>query len=57
MGRGAIGTEKAKSEFIIAPILAELRFMAKHEIRIEFNVDDAQGLNGRCDYVLSQSNN
>ncbi len=55
----AIGTEKAKSEFIIAPILSELREMTEHQISlfsgIEFNVDEEQGLNGRCDYIISQS--
>ncbi|EDN70877.1 conserved hypothetical protein [Beggiatoa sp. PS] len=55
----AIGTEKAKSEFIIAPILSELRELTEHRISlfsgIEFNVDEEHGLNGRCDYIISQS--
>jgi hypothetical protein len=55
----AIGTEKARSEFIIAPILAELTEIAQHHISlfsgIEFNVDEARGLNGRCDFLLSAS--
>lgn len=55
----AIGTEKAKSEFIIAPILAELRQITQQQISlfsgIEFNVDEDQGLNGRCDYIISLS--
>lgn len=55
----AIGTEKAKSEFIIAPLLAELREQAEHRISlfsgVEFNVDEQQGLNGRCDYIVSHS--
>lgn len=55
----AIGTEKAKSEFIIAPILSELRELTQHQTSlfsgIEFNVDEEQGLNGRCDYIISQS--
>ncbi len=55
----AIGTEKAKSEFIVAPILAELRARAEQRISlfsgIEFNIDESQGLTGRCDYIISLS--
>lgn len=55
----AIGTEKAKSEFIVAPILAELREFVEHRISLfsglEFNVDETHGLNGRCDYIISRS--
>lgn len=56
----AIGTEKARSEFIIAPILAELTELTHHAVSlfsgVEFNVDEAQGLTGRCDFLLSASN-
>ena len=55
----AIGTEKAKSEFIVAPILAELREIAHQQISlfsgVEFNIDEARGLTGRCDYIISSS--
>ena len=55
----AIDTEKARSEYIIAPLLGELKVTNWHQISlfsgIEFNVDKSQGLNGRCDYILSQS--
>jgi len=55
----AIGTEKAKSEFIVAPILAELRERSNQQISLfsglEFNIDEAQGLTGRCDYIISAS--
>jgi hypothetical protein len=55
----AIGTEKARSEFIIAPILAELTELTHHAVSlfsgVEFNVDEAQGLTGRCDFLLSAS--
>lgn len=55
----AIGTEKARSEFIIAPILAELTEITEHSISlfsgIEFNVDEEKGLNGRCDFIISAS--
>ncbi len=56
----AIGTEKARSEFIIAPVLAELTEIKKHGVSlfsgIEFNVDEEKGLNGRCDFIISSSN-
>ncbi len=55
----AIGTEKAKSEFIVAPILAELREITNQQISLfsglEFNIDETQGLTGRCDYIISSS--
>jgi hypothetical protein len=54
----AIDTEKARSELIIAPILAELKLTLK-EISlfsgIEFNVDKNIGLSGRCDFIISKS--
>lgn len=53
----AIGTEKAKSELIIAPVLLEVKrtynigfFSGK-----TFTVDQASGLNGECDFILSAS--
>jgi hypothetical protein len=55
----AINTEKARSEFLIAPVLAELRRQSKHQISLfsgtEFNVDAERGLSGFCDYLISQS--
>jgi hypothetical protein len=55
----AIGTEKAKSEFIVAPILAELRSLARQQISLfsglEFNVNEGEGLTGRCDFIISAS--
>ncbi len=50
-------TEKAKSEFIIAPILNEIRrrnvdkttFFSGHT----FNIDAKRGLNGRCDFIFT----
>jgi hypothetical protein len=54
-----VGSEKARSEFIIAPILVELRGLANDEISIfsgrEFNVDKELGLNGICDFLISKS--
>jgi hypothetical protein len=52
-----LGTEKAKSEYIITPILKELRKHNKQNFKsfsgYEFNVDKKQGLNGFCDFILS----
>jgi hypothetical protein len=54
-----LNTEKARSEFIIAPFLAEFKLLHHHHISvfsgIEFNVNDALGLRGRCDYILSNN--
>lgn len=59
-----MSTEKARSELIIAPILAEFKLQFKDQISlfsgIDFNVDpsqglNGQGLNGRCDYIISKS--
>jgi hypothetical protein len=50
-------TEKAKSEFIVVPILRELRRQNRNKFKIfsgyEFNVDSKQNLTGYCDFMLS----
>ena len=55
------GLEKARSEFIIAPILAELYDQAHNELSLfsgwELNIDAELGLIGRCDFLISRSNN
>ncbi len=55
----SIATEKARSEFLIAPILAELRRLFNNKISLfsgnEFNVDASKGLQGFCDYIISAS--
>jgi hypothetical protein len=55
----SIHTEKARSEFIVAPILAEVRQLMKHRISlfsgIDFNVDPSRDLRGTCDFVLAAS--
>lgn len=52
-------TEKARSELIIAPILVELRRQLNSQIAlfsgIDFTVDPDKGLNGSCDFIISQS--
>ncbi|HAC62275.1 MAG TPA: hypothetical protein DCF68_01750 [Cyanothece sp. UBA12306] len=54
----AINTEKARSEFIIAPILSEIKYLLEDQVSlfsgVEFDVDKTQGLNGFCDYILCQ---
>jgi hypothetical protein len=55
----AQGTEKARSELIIAPVLMEVRRRKDRTIAlfsgVDFNVDAAQGLSGTCDFLLSRS--
>ena len=55
----AIGTEKAKSEMIVADVLVELREQLEQRISlfsgIDFNVDPEHGLVGVCDFVVSLS--
>ena len=52
-------TEKAKSEFIIAPILMELKLQFADRISLfsgmDLTVDPAQGLNGPCDFLIARS--
>ncbi len=61
LASAAINTEKARSEFIIAPILlgiASRRLWASSPFfsgGVEFNVAPASGLNGVCDFILSGS--
>lgn len=54
----AINTEKARSELLIAPVLVEVK-SDYPQISLfsgnEFTVDASQGLNGRCDFLISQS--
>jgi hypothetical protein len=52
-------TEKARSEFIIAPILAEVREHLLGQISlfsgVEFAVEEESGLTGICDFLFSKS--
>jgi hypothetical protein len=54
-----LNTEKARSELLIAPMLFELKLRHPDKLSvfsgIEFNVDSALGLSGRCDYILARS--
>jgi hypothetical protein len=53
------GSEKARSELIISPILLEVRQILHQQIGFfsgeEFTVDKSVGLNGICDFLLSRS--
>ncbi len=55
----AVGNEKARSEAIINPILLEVKQILDGKISVfsgeEFNVEPVVGLNGTCDFLLSQS--
>ena len=55
----AIGTEKARSELIVADILVELREKFNYRISffsgIDFNVDLESNLTGVCDFLVSLS--
>lgn len=54
-----LNTEKARSELLIAPLLVELKLLYPDRLSvfsgIDFPVDAALGLGGRCDYILSRS--
>jgi hypothetical protein len=54
----ANSTEKAKSEFIIAPVLLELRRMLGNRFALfsglEWDVDSDRGLNGYCDFIITR---
>jgi hypothetical protein len=54
-----LNTEKARSELLIAPFLTEFKLLHADTISLfsglEFNVNEAQGLKGRCDYILSSN--
>lgn len=53
----SINSEKAKSELIIMPILAEILKRNSDKISLHsgilLNADNKQGLNGECDFIFS----
>ncbi len=55
--KAPLTTEKAKSEYIVVPILRELGRIYDYQFitfsGFEFNVDAKTGLNGFCDFILS----
>jgi hypothetical protein len=54
-----LNTEKARSELIIAPFLADFKLLYHQHVSLfsglEFNINEAAGLKGRCDYILAGS--
>ena len=55
----ARGSEKARSELLIAPILLEVSRHLNHKVSLfsgeDFTVDASRGLNGSCDFLISRS--
>jgi len=53
------GSEKARSELIISPLLLEVRRQTQRQVSIfsgeDFTVDASVGLNGVCDFLISRS--
>ena len=51
-------SEKARSEFIIAPILMELEKLNRKNFSIysgeRLDIDDSKGLTGECDFILAK---
>ena len=57
----SLNTEKARSEFLAAPLLGEVWHQSKRSVAllsgVELSVDVARGLNGICDFLLCRSSN
>jgi len=55
----SINTEKARSEFMIAPVLLELRRIVGERLGlfsgVQFSVDAERGLTGTCDFLITIS--
>jgi hypothetical protein len=55
----ATGSEKARSELIISPILVEVRKLLDRQVSLfsgeDFTVAPELGLNGTCDFLMSRS--
>ena len=55
----ATGSEKARSELLVAPLLVEVRELLNREVSLfsgeDFTVDVSLGLNGICDFLISRS--
>jgi len=54
-----LNTEKAKSEWLIAPLLTELANRNRHKFNLfsgnTFDVDVTKSLKGRCDFLLTKN--
>jgi hypothetical protein len=57
----AAKSEKAKSELLVIPVLAQARKLTDRQVQLfsgeEFNVDQERGLNGFCDFLFTKSVN
>ncbi|NJN49565.1 MAG: hypothetical protein HC805_07100 [Alkalinema sp. RL_2_19] len=55
----AMGSEKARSELLVSPVLFELRRVLNRQISFfsgeDFTVDATVGLSGVCDFLISRS--
>ena len=55
----ALVSEKARSEFIVAPVLVFISEALEQPVSVysgvSFNVEPARGLKGVCDFILSKS--
>lgn len=55
----ATGSEKARSELIITPVLVEVRRILNRKVSLfsgeDFTVYESLGLNGGCDFLISRS--
>ena len=55
----ATGSEKARSELLVAPLLVEVRELLNREVSLfsgeDFTVDTSLELNGICDFLISRS--
>ncbi len=55
----ATGSEKARSELIISPILVEVRKILQRQVSLfsgeDFTVEPELGLSGICDFLISRS--
>jgi hypothetical protein len=55
----ALNSERARSEYIIAPVLVEVKLRLGSAVNVfpgvTLEVDKAQGLAGYCDYLISRS--
>ena len=55
------GSEKARSELLVAPFLVELRQINHNQISVfsgeNLDIDKKKGLNGECDFILSGNGN
>lgn len=51
------GSEKARSEYLIAPVLTEVYEQARDHANlfsgIEFDIDESRGLTGFCDFIFT----